>query len=302
MDLRKINLNLLLHFDTLLAERSVSKAAEKTFMTQTAMSHILKQLRELFNDSLFIRHPQGLQPTQRALELAPRIQEFLNCSNAVFREKTFDPQKEVLSFRAALAGHGEHLVLPRLCAYLVKNAPNCSLNTSPLSEYLSLDHLLATEIDFAIAPGFIDVGEQINAECLLEEEAACIMRKSHPLAKQELTQEKYLQAEQVDIRVSYLSNENILYKSLDDYRHRNIKVTVPDVINALEVVFETDLIATVPLKLAVFLKERYQFEVKSFPFPVTKFRINFYYHARLNNYKPLLWLIDVIKNNCFVGL
>lgn len=63
MDLRKINLNLLLHLDTLLNELSVSKAAEKSFMSQTAMSHILKQLRDIFDDPLFIRKPHGLQPT-----------------------------------------------------------------------------------------------------------------------------------------------------------------------------------------------------------------------------------------------
>lgn len=295
MDIRKINLNLLLHLDTLLTERSVSRAAEKSFISQTAMSHILKQLRELFDDPLFIRKPHGLQPTQKALDLEPKIKAFLSSSKAIFQEKVFDPQSEKHLFKAVLAGHGEYMILPRLCAYLVKNAPNIFLQTLSLSEYLSLDHLLANELDFAIAPGFIETGPAINKELLMQEEAACIMRKAHPLANQELTQEIYLETEQVDIRTSYLGSENILYRSLHQYRQRNIKITVPNIINAMEVVHNTDLIATVPGKLVVFLQDRYDFVIKPIPFPRTEFRIYFYHHIRLNNYQPLQWMIDVIK-------
>lgn len=295
MDIRRINLNLLLHLDTLLMERSVSRAAEKSYISQTAMSHILKQLRELFDDPLFIRKPHGLQPTQTALDLAPKIKAFLNASNEIFQEKEFTPHNEVLFFKVALAGHGEYIILPKLCAYLAQNAPKYSLQSLSLNEYLNLESLLATEVDFAIAPGFIEVGHNINHELLLEEEAICIMRKSHPLVHQDLTPQAYLETEQVDIKLSYMANENILYRAISEYQKRNIKVTVPNVINALEIVNCTDLIATVPKKLVLSLKDRYRFEFKPFPFSRSSFNINLYYHSRLVNYKPLQWIIDVIK-------
>ncbi|KTC83403.1 LysR family transcriptional regulator [Legionella cincinnatiensis] len=304
MDIRKINLNLLLHLSTLLTERSVSKAAEKSCISQTAMSHILRQLRDLFDDPLFIRRPQGLQPTQKALKLEPKINEFLNTSNSIFQEDIFEPQSEKFLFKTALAGHGEYMILPRLCAYLAKNAPNFSLHVSSVSEYFSLEHLLANELDFVIAPGFIETGPTINKELLLEEEAACIMNKAHPLANRELTQDMYLESEQIDIKVSYLEGDNILYKALHQYRHRNIKITVSNIISAMEIVKYIDLIATVPMKLAVFLQDRYQFIIKPFPFPNKEFSIYFFYHMRLTNYKPLQWMIEIIKSllqkpNCF---
>ncbi|WP_241480537.1 helix-turn-helix domain-containing protein [Legionella norrlandica] len=112
MDIRRINLNLLVHFDTLLNERSVSKAAEKSYMSQTAMSHILKQLRDIFQDPLFIRKPHGLQPTQKALNLAPKIKEFISRSNDIFEEQVFDPSHEELVFNAVSVGIGEYFILP----------------------------------------------------------------------------------------------------------------------------------------------------------------------------------------------
>ncbi|WP_241480538.1 LysR substrate-binding domain-containing protein [Legionella norrlandica] len=166
-----------------------------------------------------------------------------------------------------------------------------------MSEYLSLEHLLMTEIDFAIAPGFIDIGNSIIRELLFEEEAVCVMHKSHPLVNQELTQEIYLQAKQVDVKFSYLGNEN-LYRAFQEYQQRNIKVTVPNIIDALETIYRVHLIATIPRTLAVAFKDRYEIEICPFPFSKKKFLVNFYYHKRLTNSKPLLWILDVIKKYC----
>ncbi|AMQ28413.1 LysR family transcriptional regulator [Legionella pneumophila serogroup 1] len=301
MDLRKINLNLLLHLDTLLNELSVSKAAEKSFMSQTAMSHILKQLRDIFDDPLFIRKPHGLQPTQKVLDLAPKIKKFLNYSNDIFEEDTFNPGNDNLFLKAASVGTGEYFILPRLCAHLAKNAPKFVLKISSLSEYLSLEYLLMSELDFAIGPGFVETGNNIIRELLFEEEAVCVMHKSHPLANQELTQDMYLQAEHIDIQFSYMGNENVLYKALQGYHQRNIKVIVPNIISALEVVYHTNFITTVPRTLAVTFKDRYQIELHPFPFPKKTFLVNFYYHKRLSNHKPLQWVLDVIKKYCCVN-
>ena len=78
MNLERVDLNLLIYLDVLLREKNVTRAAEQLGVTQTAMSNILRRLRTLFNDPLLIRSSEGLTPTERALELQPRIRDALS--------------------------------------------------------------------------------------------------------------------------------------------------------------------------------------------------------------------------------
>lgn len=77
MNLQRVDLNLLVHLDVLLREKNVTRAAEQLGITQPAMSNILRRLRKLFNDPLLVRSSEGMTPTERALELQPRIREIL---------------------------------------------------------------------------------------------------------------------------------------------------------------------------------------------------------------------------------
>lgn len=298
MDIRRINLNLLIHFDTLMTELSVSKAAEKTYLTQTAMSYILKELRELFEDPLFIRKAHGLQPTQKALDLAPKIKTFLDSSKNIFQETIFDPLHEHLSFKGVLSVHGEFLILPKLCAYLSIHSPHFTLKTLSLSEYVNLEHLLSTEIDFAIGPAFLETGNNANSELLFFDEVVCVMGLSNPLVHQEMTTEDFINADHVDIQFSYLRKDNMLFKILAGLGQRKTKIIVPNLINVCEVIGQTNCISMMPRSLAVSLKSMYPFEIKTFPFPIKEYRVMIHYHKRLENDKRLRWIIDVIKNHC----
>ena len=297
MNIQKVNLNLLVHFNTLLNERSVSKAAEKSFISQTAMSHILKQLRELFHDELFIRKPHGLQPTQYALDLSPKITKFLNCFDDIFQEQVFDHMTEEVNFKLVINSHGEHIVIPNLCAYLDENVSRYHIQTFPLSSQFSLEKMMEIDIDLVIAPGFVEVGKNVCHETLFEEEAVCIMNKSSPLASQKLTSKEFLEAGQVDIKVSSMDSGNILYQSIEELQQRDIKITVHDIVHALEIVQRTSLITTAPRKLVELMQNKYDLVIKPFPFPNNQYKINLYYHKRLENSKPLQWLTSAIHEH-----
>ena len=73
IDLRRVDLNLLVVFETLMAERHVGRAAQRLNVSQSAVSHALSRLRELFDDPLFARHPKGIEPTKHCLALGPRL-------------------------------------------------------------------------------------------------------------------------------------------------------------------------------------------------------------------------------------
>ena len=295
MNFKKINLNLLVYLDALLSELSVSKAADKSNLSQAAMSAILKQLREVFDDPLFIREAHGLKPTPRALALSPKIKTFLSSADEILTKDEFDPYTQVATFNFILGSHGELLVLSKLSAYLAQHAPHFTLKTIWVSENINLDELLATTVDLAIGADFLPYGTMINKELLLEEEMACAMRKSHPFANKELTPELFMTAEYVDIAFI----EKALYKQWAELGiKRNIKITVSNLISALEVIRNTDYLVIVPRHLANVLNEKQHFEIKPLTFLKKHFTINMYYHKRLSNYKPLQWLLKIIKEHC----
>src|SRR3954463_8763900 len=91
IDLRRADLNLLVAFQVLHAERHVGRAAKRLALTQSARSHALRRLRELFGDPLFVRHPKGIEPTARALALAPAIADLLERAQSVLASPAFDP-------------------------------------------------------------------------------------------------------------------------------------------------------------------------------------------------------------------
>ncbi|WP_298627215.1 LysR family transcriptional regulator [uncultured Legionella sp.] len=295
MNFKKVNLNLLVYLDVLLSELSVSKAADKSNLSQAAMSGILKQLRGVFDDPLFIREAHGLKPTPKALVLSPKIKSFLACADNVLAKDEFYPYSERAAFNLILGSHGELIILSRLSAYLEQYAPNFTLKTTWISEHLDLDELLATKVDLAIGADFLPYGSSISTEFLFEDEMVCAMRKSHPFASKELTQEQFMAAEHVDIAFI----EKALYQQWTDVgMKRNIKITVSNLISAFEVIRDTDYLGIVPRHLATSLNNKQDFEIKIIPFLNNHFAVNMLYHKRLSNHKPLQWLLHIIKEHC----
>ncbi|OLL31883.1 LysR family transcriptional regulator [Burkholderia sp. SRS-W-2-2016] len=127
-DFRRFDLNLLLAFRALMAERSVTRAAQRLFLGQPAMSGALKRLRETFGDELFVRTPQGMTPTPRALELARQIEPFLqSLHQALTQPAVFEPAHAQRVFRIGLSDSLEVLLMPEIMARLAERAPGVKL-------------------------------------------------------------------------------------------------------------------------------------------------------------------------------
>lgn len=159
---RRLDLNLLVAFDALLAEASVSRAAARLCIGQPAMSHALGRLRELFKDDILYREGAAMRPTGRALELAPKIRQLLGEALAVaFEESAFDPREAAGSFRVALNDPLEALLLPGLVARLRARAPGLTLAVQPIAAALQLESLDQGEIRLAVGyfPKVRDVHE-----------------------------------------------------------------------------------------------------------------------------------------------
>src|SRR3990167_7170427 len=124
MNLHRINLNLLASLDILLQERSVTRAAERAFITQSGMSNTLQQLREIFKDKLLMREKNGMALTSFAKELQPQLHRVLQeLGSLVINCRCFDPKKSTRVFKIALSDYLSALLLPKLLRVLKTHAP-----------------------------------------------------------------------------------------------------------------------------------------------------------------------------------
>lgn len=143
-DLRRLDLNLLVVFETLMHERSVTRAAEKLFLGQPAISAALARLRALFDDPLFVRSGRSMEPTPRAREIIALLSPALDAiSTAVSRANDFDPATSSAVFRIGLTDDVEFSLLPAMLKRLRVEAPNVVL-VIRRANYLLMPGLLAS--------------------------------------------------------------------------------------------------------------------------------------------------------------
>ncbi|AUG54306.1 LysR family transcriptional regulator [Thalassospira marina] len=175
-NLRSFDLNLLVAFDALISEGSVTRAAEKLRIGQPAMSHSLATLRLLLGDELFVRIGQKMQPTARAQSLAGPIREALHQAQAALKVGLqFDPRTEKRVFRIGVSDEMAQVLLPALMAYLAQKAPNIGVLARDIS-LATLEQLLSrSEIDVAVGVPYVPQGA-FRGERLFEAQACCCFR------------------------------------------------------------------------------------------------------------------------------
>src|SRR3981081_894674 len=136
MDLRSVDLNLLVTFEAVLTERSVSAAAERLGVTQSAVSHALRRLRGVFHDQLLVRGPAGMEPTPRALEIAEVVTEALGqIEQVISQPRGFDPCRSERTFTMRVSEYVAPFLLPTLCSWLRRQAPRVTLNVVHFSAH-----------------------------------------------------------------------------------------------------------------------------------------------------------------------
>ena len=179
IDLRGADLNLLVVFQRLLAERHVGRAAKRLRLTQSAASHALGRARVMFGDPLFVRHPKGIEPTPRALALAPIIADILDRANCMLASSLgFDP-KEPSTFTIGGTDLGVFTVLVPLIKRLRETAPNVDLRVRSLDGTRVIPAFDRQEVDCALMP-FPEVPARIAREPAIEESFVGIARRGHP--------------------------------------------------------------------------------------------------------------------------
>lgn len=245
IDLSQIDLNLLVLFDVVMRERHIGRTAARLHLSPSAISHGLARLRRVLRDPLFLKHPKGVVPTDRASELAASISDILErIRSVVANAEGFEPQSSTRRFTLGAPDAVFGVVLPPLLAALAKLGPQIDLSVRPILPQSALADLDARKADLVIQP-LLEVPPRFQAIRLYEEDFAIAMRARHPL-KSKLNLDRYCGAKHVLVSMTGDPHGNVdaLLKKLG--RVRRVAATVPNFLFALSVVAETDLIAAVP--------------------------------------------------------
>jgi LysR family transcriptional activator of mexEF-oprN operon len=154
-NLARLDLNLLVAFDALLTERSVTRAAERVGLRQSAMSHALARLRVLFGDELLTRAPEGMRPTPRAAALAAPVRAALTqIQDLIARPAAFDPATAEQVFKIGLPDSVEVLLVPALLDHICQHAPGIRLRLHTITDPTQvLDDIDAGRFDVAFGLG-----------------------------------------------------------------------------------------------------------------------------------------------------
>lgn len=295
-NLRTLDLNLLKAFNALMEEKSVSKAAHKLAITQPAMSGVLTRLRESFDDPLFVRVQRGMQPTNRALELAPRIKNLLAEAELLLQPAIFDPKTAEMTVRFVCTDYAMRAVIVPFLKLLKQQAPNIKVAVLAILDNTVQKQLEQNIIDFAIVtPEF--KAPDIYAKHLYDEQYVCAVRQDHPIAKQtQLSLEQFCQLEQA--LVSYyggsfsgVTDEALAKQGLS----RNVTLSVQNFIVLPDILQNSDLLAVVPKRLVHHLDNIKLFEP---PIPIQGFSKMLVWHERTHRDPAFQWLREKVVEAC----
>lgn len=246
-DIRKLDGGLLLVFRELSRTRRTTEAARRLGVTQSTISHALARLRDLFGDRLFVRRPYGLEPTPRALELAPRIESLIDMAGAVMVAEGFDPNHTERLFRLAAAEFVTAVVGGNLVRIFGREAPRASFSVDFLSGAATLDGLKRGEVDLVLGQ-FLRLPAGVEAEVLYRDRYCVVARRRHPKVNGIIDARTY--ARLPNIFVGRSGETGITDATIPDPAMVSTVTMVPRWLTALTMVSTSDAIATCPRRLA----------------------------------------------------
>jgi DNA-binding transcriptional LysR family regulator len=301
--LSALDLNLLRVLDVLMQERRVATAAQRLQLSQPAVSNALGRLRKALGDELLTRAPNGMEPTPFAKSLHATLQPALAAIEQSLQVKAaFAPARSVWQARIAMTDIGEIVFLPALLAHAQEAAPGLSLETLRDSQAKSSNSaggittsMAEGKVDLAI--GWLpDVTEGLYQRKLFTQRYVCIAREGHPLLtgkKPKLTLEKFLQAEHIAIRAEgtgHTKADETLQGMGKAGQQRKVKLRVPSFLSVPQIVSQTDLMATVPQKLAEQCAAAFKLQVQPHPVSMPAFELKMFWHRRVHTDPANQWL------------
>lgn len=293
-EMDNFDLNLLKVFDALWRHGHLGRAAEELDLSQPAMSHSLKRMREQMSDPLFLKVRTGMQPSPRAVQLAPVVQAVLaNVREHMLVAPPFDPAQARRTFTIVLSDVGEMAFLPQLLARLMKEAPLIDIRTVSPSHRDLMDLLERSKVDLAIG-FFPDLGgSDVFQQRLFHHGFVCLARKGHPMVKGKITQKQFRELSHVVVQTEGRSQELVeQYLRSHGIKRREL-LHSPHFLSIPMVIASTDLIVTVPVPVGEVFARIADVQVLPPPFPIPSFDLKQHWHRCQHDDPGNRWLRSV---------
>jgi DNA-binding transcriptional LysR family regulator len=310
VSLQRIDLNLFRVFEAILQQRSVIGAAKTLGVTPSAVSHALSRLRRSLDDELFVHGEDGMEPTPRALELAPSVRDGLGRIDDAIAARPFVPSESNRTFRISASDYGATTVLPPLIRRLCKVAPQVELRVFPYNRIDVVQYLDEGRIDVVIG-WFADLPQRMRRTSLLVEKEAVVVRRGHPLTEGPVTLERLLLFPYVVVEVTG-SEEQAMDGFVDErgvWRRvwidrllietsakdkdvvGHVAVSLPHYAAVPDILCGTDMVATLPERLALRAVDRGMLAILDLPYDPLIVNFEAIWHHRADRDAGLQWLL-----------
>ncbi len=291
--LANIDLRLLLLFDEIYKTGNLSRAADRLSLTQPAVSLALGRLRRHFNDPLFVRTPDGMEPTLHANGLIELVRSSISMLQATIDFKLdFAPEKSDRLFRLCMTDVGQTVLLPGLLNALRGTAPGVRVDVTNITDKTSRA-LEAGDIDLAV--GFMPrIESRFYQQVLFDEEFVCLARRDHPRIKRELTLKRY--ESELHVLVSSSGTGHLVVDSSirEQNVQRKVGVQIPNFIGLATVIGATDYLCTLPRKAGEIMARGSEVNVWKPPFAIPTYQVKQHWHERQARDPGHIWLRNVI--------
>lgn len=289
-----LDLKLLRIFIEIHKTRSISQAADILDLGQPAVSMALARLREHFDDPLFVRTSQGMQPTPLADEIiGPMRLAFTALTSALQQRTRFDPASSDRLFGLCMTDVGQRVVMPQLLAYCRKHAPAVRFDVSYVSDRTVRDlESGATDLAVGYLSG-IDAG--FYQQALFTERFTCMVSRDHPRIRGKSLSLKEFENEAHIVVATEGTAHHVIDKMLAEKNvARKVGLRIPNYLGVVSSVIDTDFLAIVPERFGKIVSDNNPIRLLPLPFKLEDYRVMQHWHGRFANDLGIRWLRQVM--------
>ncbi|HEY4663981.1 MAG TPA: LysR family transcriptional regulator [Comamonas sp.] len=294
----KIDLHLIRVLHTVIAERSVSRAAVRLGMHQPAVSTALKRLRDLSGDPILVRSGSGMQPTDAALRMLEPSAAILQAAENLFIEaRSFDPRSASRVFRIAASDYLDPQFLPKLVAYLKKHAPLCTVEIMALSHDVDYNGQLAHgDVDVVIG-NWPQPPAELRMAQLFADDTVCLVSQGHPAVRRGWSAQEWLDAEHIAPMPTHPGAKGVIDEALNAQgMRRNIAVRCAHFGLMPQMVASSLLVLTTGRQFCERYAAQLPLAILEPPVPLPQMRYYQLWHDRTHHSSAGAWLRDAVKH------
>jgi DNA-binding transcriptional LysR family regulator len=294
MNLRSLDLNLLLVFEAILRERSVIQAAGRLNLSQPAVSHALNRLRVQLKDQLFIRTPAGMMPTPRAEQLSVHVGRALDELKLALEPEAFLAATAEQRFTVAVNNYAAVVLTGPAVSHCRVLAPRIRMALRPSGTLNLADLLERAELDLAISAVDAPAG-RFSSRVLVEDRYVAVMRRGHPASSKPLDVPAF--AGLPHLAISSMGEDTSFADAALAERGcaRSIELEAP-YLSAGAVLVQSDMVAVLGRQVAQEFRRCYPIEIMELPFASPALRCIMLWHRRLDNFPAHRWLRETIAS------